>query len=325
MAFSDANVAAALAAVPDLPMPDAPTNATGSGLSTATDASPNATENKVAEVKAAEPKVEEVKAPADEKTAKRFADLSKKDQQQRQKETEWKAQVAAKEAELTAKLEKVTQYEALVGEAISKKDFKKLFDSIGVTYEDLAEAKITGKFRPETEAKHDPTQKKLLELEQKIEAEKKERADKEAKAQQRAEEQAVQTYKAAVAEEFTTYKDAYEFLAAELTPAQVADAVHQAAVAFYEQTKGKVDLPTRAKFLEAMEKDAETRAENLSKTKKWSTKFGATKVVEKVVEVPAKKVSALSSALAGNEAQPKDRPETEEERFRRAVKAMEST
>ena len=318
--FSDAKMAEALAAVPDLPAPNEPEAPPVEGA-------------KTEEVKAAvTPKTETVEAPADEKTARRFADLSKRDQQLRQKESAWKAETSQKEAELSAKqakvdveLKRAEELASFENEVRVNKNFKPLFDRLGITYEDLAHAKLTGKFDAATEAKlaADPVKKQLDAIEKRIEQDKKDRQVEVEKAQTEAAQRAAQNYKSAVADVFQAGADKYEFLAAELSPQQVADAVHAAAGEFYNATKGQKDLPPMAKFLEAMETDAEDRFDKATKTKKFQTKYGGTKIVERVVEkvVPGKP-AALSATMTANESQPRDRRETEDERFARALASM---
>jgi hypothetical protein len=282
------NMDAAIAALGSSAPAPTPTPEAPDGKAPAAETKP---EEKTAPAPAPEAKVEEKPTPTpapeskpEEATTEKFLALQKRDRQLLEKERKLKEEIeaervklkneiAAKEAEVKARADKIARFESLMEAARTKQDFDTLFSELGVTYDDLAHWKIKGTL---PEAKR--TQEALKPLQDEIAALKKAQDDFKAEQAKAAEEakksQAQAAYNQFLAGVESTLKaeaDKYELLAKSEDPT-IAQRVYQTVAEVYERSGGKKLLKV-ADVLAKMEELEVARVEKLLASNKLKTKY----------------------------------------------------
>lgn len=206
------------------------------------------------ETKVEEPKVEttEVKAetkPEDELKARRFAELSKKEQRIRQKDLKMQADLKAREEALTRREAEIKESVKAELRRLAKEKPLDAIKELGTDYQSMTEHVLSeGKLTPEIVAKS--TKEEIEALKKQIEDRDKAIEQKEAQRKQEENERILRSFSANIIETVKSNPDKYPAV----FESEGAPVIYHMIQQRYEETKGK-HLLTIDEAAEILEKD----------------------------------------------------------------------
>lgn len=239
---------------------DVPKPAAEAAPTPAADAKPAEPAKAADPAKPAEPEVK-----PDAEAARRLRDAAQRDRQFREKEAKLKADLEARQKALDERASKLKDLE----DALSSKDPDKALRLLGLTYEDLATFKLSGKL---------PEQKLVEPIKNDLDAVRKELADYKAQQEKALQDARVSQFKGTVAQLVQASQgEDFELVRTYYKPEEAADSVYQTMLEFHQAGQ---EPPPVVDILKAMEKAEEQRLEALAKTSKFAKKYAAPKPAE---------------------------------------------
>lgn len=279
------------------------------------------TENIQAEGQQPEASAEPQKPQIDEKVARQFAALSRKEKAIKQQEAQWRQQqqsLAQQMAEIKAENERMKREYEEYRKNIKTAPLKAL-EQEGLTFEQLTEMQLNGQ---------NPTPEMLIkqmraELEtgykSELEALKQQLAEKEAKQREEQESQTVQHYKSQISEHVTTNPDKYELINLN----EASDLVFQVATEFYESEGRILSAEEAADFTEKYLEEEAKKVLNAKKFKAQQFKpKSETQPGDKSQTLQKEKSQTLSNDLSTEVPVGSSRKLTREQEIEEAAKLL---